>query len=129
MVDVDYALSHSNVKSENKRITNKECVSSYIREMNEIYKKEKEEKKKELERKNEKVDFTLRDRFSGGVRVIKSAMNSLRVFCDNEDFKINVYENYGWLFGSAEFIIKGNTTRAHLKEIEKAYHKWVRQYD
>ena len=110
MIDVDLLLKISDVK--NKRVCNKEYVKQYVREMNNIYKKEKEEKK---ENKNTKFEFTLSDRFSGGVRPIKAAINHIRAFCYKEGFEINVYENYGWLFGSAEFVIKGTATKSYIE--------------
>ena len=89
------------------------------------YKKEKEEKK---ENKSTKFEFTLSDGYSGGVRAIKSAINQLRAFCYKEGFDIEVYENYGWLFGSAEFVIKGTATKSYIEELKRSYNKWVSQW-
>lgn len=80
------------------------------------------------ENKMTKFEFTLSDSFSGGVRAIKNAINSLRAFCYKEGFEIKVYENYGWLFGSAEFVIKGTATKSYIEEIKRAYKKWVNQF-
>lgn len=110
------------------RVYNKEYVKQYVREMNNIYKNEKEEKKEKKEDKNTKFEFTLSDRYSGGVRAIKSAINQLRAFCYKEGFEIKVYEDYGWLFGSAEFVIKGKVTKTHIEEIKRSYKKWVNQW-
>ena len=123
MIDVDLLLKISDVK--NKRVCNKEYVKQYVREMNNIYKNEKEEKKED---KNTKFEFTLSDGYSGGVRAIKSAINQLRAFCYKEGFEIKVYENYGWLFGSAEFVIKGKATKSYIEELKRSYNKWVNQY-
>ena len=123
MIDVDFLLKNSDVK--NKRICNKEYVRQYVKEMNNIYKSEKEEKKED---KNTKFEFTLSDGYSGGVGAIKSAINQLRAFCYKEGFEIKVYENYGWLFGSAEFVIKGNATKSYIEELKRSYNKWVNQY-
>ena len=123
MIDVEFLLKNSDVK--NKRVCNKAYVKQYVREMNNIYKNEKEERK---ENKNTKFEFTLSDRFSGGVRPIKAAINHIRAFCYKEGFEINVYENYGWLFGSAEFVIKGNATKSYIEELKRSYNKWVSQY-
>ena len=127
MIDVEFLLKFSDVK--NKRVCNKAYVKQYVSEMNKIYKNEKEEKKEEeKENKNTKFEFTLSDRFSGGVRPIKAAINHIRAFCYKEGFEIKVYENYGWLFGSAEFVIKGNATKSYIKEIERAYKEWVKKF-
>ena len=125
MIDVEFLLKNSDVKESNKRVCNKAYVKQYVREMNNIYKKEKEEEK---ENKNTKFEFTLSDGYSGGVRAIKSAINQLRAFCYKEGFEIKVYENYGWLFGSAEFVIKGNATKSYIEELKRSYNKWVNQY-
>lgn len=125
MINVDILLKISDVKKSNKRVCNKEYVKQYVREMNNIYKNEKEEKKED---KNTKFEFTLSDGYSGGVRAIKSAINQLRAFCYKEGFEIKVYEDYGWLFGSAEFVIKGNATKTHIEEIKRGYKKWVNQW-
>ena len=127
MIDVEFLLKFSDVK--NKRVCNKAYVKQYVREMNNIYKNEKEEKKEEeKENKNTKFEFTLSDGCSGNVRAIKSAINQLRAFCYKEGFEIKVYENYGWLFGSAEFVIKGNATKSYIEELKRSYNKWVNQY-
>ena len=129
MIDVEFLLKNSDVKESNKRVCNKAYVKQYIREMNNIYKNEKEEKKEEeKENKNTKFEFTLSDGYSGNVRAIKSAINQLRAFCYKEGFEIKVYENYGWLFGSAEFVIKGNATKPYIEELKRSYNKWVNQY-
>lgn len=125
MINVDILLKISDVKKSNKRVCNKEYVKQYVREMNNIYKNEKKEKKED---KNTKFEFTLSDGYSGGVRAIKSAINHLRTFCYEEGFEIKVYEDYGWLFGSAEFVIKGTATKSYIEEIKRAYKKWVNQY-
>ena len=122
MIDVEFLLKFSDVK--NKRVCNKAYVKQYVKEMNNIYKSEKEEEK---ENKNTKFEFTLSDGYSGGVRAIKSAINQLRAFCYKEGFEINVYENYGWLFGSAEFVIKGNATKSYIEEFKRAYNEWVKK--
>lgn len=125
MIDVELLLKNSDVKKSNKRVCNKAYVKQYVKEMNNIYKSEKEEKKED---KNTKFEFTLSDGYSGGVRAIKSAINQLRAFCYKEGFDIKVYENYGWLFGSAEFVIKGKATKTYIEEIKRGYKKWVNQY-
>lgn len=88
----------------------------------------KNKKEEEKENKNTKFEFTLSDGYSGNVRAIKSAINQLRVFCYKEGFEIKVYENYGWLFGSAEFVIKGTATKSYIEELKRSYNKWVSQY-
>ena len=125
MIDVELLLKNSDVKKSNKRVCNKAYVKQYVKEMNNIYKSEKEEKKED---KNTKFEFTLSDGYSGGVRAIKSAINQLRAFCYKEGFEINVYENYGWLFGSAEFVIKGNATKSYIEEFKRAYNEWVKKF-
>lgn len=123
MIDVDLLLKFSDVK--NKRVCNKEYVKQDVKELNNIYRSEKEEKKED---KNTKFEFTLSDGYSGGVGAIKSAINQLRAFCYKEGFEIKVYENYGWLFGSAEFVIKGKATKSYIEELKRSYNKWVNQY-
>ena len=88
----------------------------------------KNKKEEEKENKNTKFEFTLSDGCSGGVSAIKSAINQLRAFCYKEGFEIKVYENYGWLFGSAEFVIKGNATKSYIEELKRSYNKWVNQF-
>ena len=127
MIDVEFLLKNSDVKESNKRVCNKAYVKQDVTEMNNIYKKEKE-KEEMKENKNTKLEFTLSDGYSGGVRAIKSAINQLRAFCYKEGFEIKVYENYGWLFGSAEFVIKGNATKSYIEELKRSYNKWVNQY-
>ena len=88
----------------------------------------KNKKEEEKENKNTKFEFTLSDGFSGGVSAIKSAINQLRAFCYKEGFEIKVYENYGWLFGSAEFVIKGHATKSYIEELKRSCNKWDNQY-